>query len=83
MRKTYTLEPDGWPCTFAACPPGFFMIEGSLYLKSEYCTPVEGLNKPDAYCESGEYFAGGVKTEAERLALIVQPVRVAEGETEG
>jgi hypothetical protein len=41
-----------------------------LFLKSEYFT--EG--RCDAYCESGEYFAGGAQTNDERNALTVQPV---------
>jgi hypothetical protein len=76
VRTIYILEPNGWPCTFGACPPGFFMRKGNLYLKSEYFT--EG--RPDAYCDTGEYFAGGVQTPEERLALIVQPVTLMERE---
>lgn len=79
MRTEFLLVPDGWPCTFGACPPGFFMFEGGLFLKSEYCT--EG--RPDAYCESGEYFAGGSGgDEAKRLALPVQPVMLVTREVE-
>ena len=52
------------------------MRKGNLYLKSEYFT--EG--RPDAYCDTGEYFAGGVQTPEERLALIVQPVTLMERE---
>lgn len=66
--KQLIVVPDGWPCTLAECPPGFFIFRESLCLKSEY-----GVN--EAYVESGEYFAGGTTTKEERSLLIVQPVK--------
>lgn len=65
------IVPDGWPTTLDRCPPGFFVFDGFLCLKSEYMTD----GKHDAYCESGEYFWGGAKSTDERAALIVQPCR--------
>ena len=65
------VVPDGWPTTFEMCPPGFFVFGGDLFLKSEYITN----GKQDAYCESGEYFWGGVEDVDERRALIVQPCK--------
>lgn len=67
--KRCTLIPDGWPCSFAECPPGFFMFNKNIFLKSEY-------GGDEAYCESGEVFWGGTQTKEERAKLEVQPVRV-------
>jgi len=71
--KRMVVNPDGWPCTFNECPPGFFVFEDNLYLKSEY----RSEDKSDAYCESGEYFWGGTGGDVKkRGALKVQPVIV-------
>lgn len=70
VMKKLLIEPAGWPCSLAQCPPGFFVFNERLCLKSEY-----GI--ADAYCESGEIFWGGAKTDEERLALQVQPVTYA------
>ena len=66
--KQLIIVPDGWPCTLAECPPGFFVIEESLCLKSEY-----GDN--EAYVDSGEYFARGTTSKEKRANVIVQPVK--------
>lgn len=63
--KRLIVEPDGWPLTYAECPPGFFTMGDSLFFKSEY--------GGDGYCDTGEYFVGGVDA-ADRGGLIVQPV---------
>jgi hypothetical protein len=52
------MLPDGWPCTYEECRPGFFVFGESLFLKSEY--------GGQGYCGSGEMFC---RTDAE-----VQPV---------
>lgn len=74
------------PCPLSECPPGPFLFNGCLGFKTEYgmahgkdiCQGrVEWsvTNRPDAYVmASGEVFAGGAPTPAERDALIVQPV---------
>ena len=64
--KRLVVIPAGWPCTYAECRPGFFVVDELLCLKSEYGS--------DGYCDSGEAFWGGVSTEEERNKLIVQPV---------
>ena len=48
MRRLVMI-PDGWPCTYEECRPGFFVFGESLFLKSEY--------GGEGYCESGEAFA--------------------------
>lgn len=68
MRQL-VIKPDGWPCTLAECPPGFFVAGNSLCLKTEYSS-----EKTEAYLDSGEYFAGGAATKEDREKLIVQPV---------
>lgn len=65
--KQLIIQPVGWPCAFAECPPGFFVAGESLCLKTEY-----GEN--EAYVESGEAFWGGADSILERDRLIVQPV---------
>lgn len=67
--KRLLIEPVGWPCTLAECPPGHFVHEDALCFKSEY-----NVSKIEAFCESGEYFCGGTSTKEERDKLIVQPV---------
>lgn len=42
------IVPDGWPCPYAECPPGFFVVDHNLYLKTEY--------GDDGYCGTGEAF---------------------------
>lgn len=65
MRKELHIVPSGWPCRFSVCPPGFFLFNDALCIKSEY---------GEAFCETGEAFWGGAKTRAERSDVIVQPV---------
>lgn len=48
--KHLLMEPDGWSCTYDECRPGFFVLRGDLFLKSEYGS--------EGYCSSGESFAG-------------------------
>ncbi|MDR5801148.1 hypothetical protein [Caballeronia sp. LZ001] len=67
-RVTLQFEQDQ-PCSLQDCPPGFFLFNGLLCLKSEY-----GGANVEAYVESGEYFWGGAKSKEERDALIVTPV---------
>lgn len=68
--KRLELKPDGFPCTLAECPPGFFLKDESVGFKSEY----KSDNRPDCYCDSGEYFWGGAKTDEELNKIIVQPL---------
>ena len=70
------IKPEGWQCTFKECPAGFFVFGGSLCLKSEYFSTGGGQDYNDAYCESGEYFYGGVDNNEDRDKLMVQPVIV-------
>ncbi len=69
--KRLVLKPHGWPCCLVKCPPGLFLSGESVGLKSEYR---ESNGQIEAYNECGEFFWGGAKTEAERRALIVQPL---------
>jgi hypothetical protein len=57
--KMLVINPNGWPCTFIECPPGLFVVNNDLCLKTEY-------GNDEAYCDSGEAFA--------RKDAIVQPV---------
>lgn len=65
MRRLVVV-PAGWPCTYAECRPGLFVIDGHLNLKTEYGS--------DGYCDSGEAFWGGVSGEEARNKLTIQPV---------
>lgn len=67
--KRLVIHPDGWPCKFAECRPGYFLFMEALCLKTEY--------GDDAYCESGEAFWGGVSSKEDRAGVIVQPVYAA------
>ena len=64
--------------TLIMCPPGLFLFEGSICLKTEYGTEApEGSGQwwPEAYCgDSGEFFWGGTKTHEERAKLMVIPI---------
>lgn len=65
--KRLELKPSGFPMTLAECPPGFFLFENHVFLKSEY-------GHCESYCESGEMFWGGTTSLAERAKLQVQPL---------
>lgn len=67
--KRLIIEPNGWPCRFDECPPGFFLAGETLCLKSEYWNE-QGAS--EAYVDSGEFFAGA-PAPVERDALLVQP----------
>jgi hypothetical protein len=69
--KRLELKPSGFPCTLSECEPGFFLFNDELCFKSKY-TNDDGT--PDAYCESGESFWGGVSTVKELRNIIVQPL---------
>ncbi len=70
--KRLIIKPNGWPCTLLECPPGLFIYEDRIGLKSEYRTENGSIK---AYCgSSGEYFCG-------KEDIIVQPV-IAEWEEE-
>lgn len=56
--KRLVMQPDGWPCAYMECRPGYFVSGDSLCLKSEY--------GQDGFGDSGEFFA--------RHELVVQPV---------
>ncbi len=72
MSRRMVIVPDGWPCALSDAPPGFFVFQDRLSMKSEYRT--DGI--VDAYCESGEYFWGMTSSVEDRAKLIVQPVEV-------
>lgn len=74
MGKHLILKPFGWPTTFRDCPPGLFVFNGGVCLKSEY-------GEGESFCESGEVFWGGTSTPNERANLVVQPV-IAEWQEE-
>lgn len=59
-----------------AAPPGLYLFEGELIVKTQYATKVSGMtsHKPDCYIvDGGEYFCGGVHESAIR-DLLVTPV---------
>lgn len=75
--KRLVLNPVGWPCTLAECPPGLFLSffgneQGDVCLKTDY--PKPGTRLSDAYCDNGDAFWGGAQTKADREALRVQPI---------
>jgi len=72
--KVLTLVPAGWPCTLAECPPGLFVFNDKVGLKSEYRSESGDM---ETFCgDSGEYFWGGVHDPSEKAKLILQPVEV-------
>ena len=74
--KRLIMKPTGFECTFGECPPGFFIIDDELCLKSDYQTKTPKGYKPDAYLDNGSYFCGGVGVDTieKRNALKVLPV---------
>lgn len=68
--KKLELNPDGFECSFGECPPGLFLYDKNVFFKSEYTTN----GRPDAYCDSGEYFCAGKPNPEDISALIVQPL---------
>jgi hypothetical protein len=77
-RKIIKLVPDGFSCSFADCPPGLFLFEDCVALKTEYGDDIFG----EAFTQNGERFWGGVNTKAARNNLIVQPLAVEYGKEE-
>jgi hypothetical protein len=81
--KKLTVVPNGWQCTLKDCPPGLFLINDCLGIKTEYrpvrLNPLNGTYSTDTtdvevyVASSGEVFWGGVTSKKERLELIVQP----------
>lgn len=69
--RILVVIPDSWPCTLAECPPGLFVFEDTLGIKTEYRTDSADIEVYVA--ESGEVFWGGVKTPELRSKLIVTP----------
>lgn len=58
-------------------PVGMFEYNGTLALKTEYSTEVNGIGTPDCYIvDSGEFFWGGTYYADERNNLEVEPVEV-------
>jgi len=70
--KRLELKPDGFPQIYTECPPGLFLFKDNVCFKSEYFTT---QGDAESYCDSGEYFWGGVSTIEERNNLIVQPLK--------
>ena len=63
MRRLL-IQPNGWPCILGECPPGFFVHNNFLCLKTDY---------GDSLLENGEAFWGGEVSDDSRNELIVQP----------
>jgi hypothetical protein len=59
--KRLLIEPSGWPCKLAECPPGFFVCGDNLCFKTEY-------GAVGSFNEAGEYFVSDPTTTE------VQPV---------
>lgn len=57
MRRL-VIVPEGWPCLYSECRPGFFTADLMLGLKTEY--------EDNGYCDTGEAFANKDR--------VVQPV---------
>jgi hypothetical protein len=64
--KQLIIKPNGWPCSYAECPPGLFVYHSQLCFKSEY-----GNDNP-YLVGSGEYFCAGAPN-SQRDGLEVQP----------
>jgi hypothetical protein len=71
MKRTLQLMPEGWPIALRDCPPGLFVFEDAVGLKSEYGN---GNGGNGCYCDTGEMFWGGTATPDKRDSLMVQPV---------
>ena len=69
--KRLEIQPEGWPCLLIECRPGYFVYRDALCFKSEYRNQRGHL---EAFCESGEQFWGGAKSDRDREVLAVQPV---------
>lgn len=69
------IEPKGFPCKLSECPPGLFLYHDEVFFKSEYSTETTSGQRPDAYCESGEYFWDGLTKAQDIKNLIVQPCK--------
>lgn len=52
--KQLILVPNAWVCSYAECPPGFFVNSGQLCFKSEYSED----GRPVGYNSEGEFYCG-------------------------
>jgi hypothetical protein len=68
--KQLRIEPAGWPCTLAECPPGLFVCGETVGIKTEY------IEEGPYLVEGGSVFWGGTQSAEVRRDLIVQPCRV-------
>lgn len=62
--------------TLMECPPGLFLFEGELCVKTEYYINVNGdKDQPQAYVvRTGEFFQGGCEGDnSKRKNLLVRP----------
>ena len=71
--KQLIIKPEGWPTTLLECPPGFFVWQKILCLKSEYRNKDGNI---EAFNEAGEFFWGGAKDHKQRDGIEVQPVYI-------
>ena len=70
--KRLIVRPHDFEVTLEECPPGLFVYDNMLGLKTEYAIVGGGT---EAYvCTSGESFWGGAGTSATRETLLVIPV---------
>lgn len=72
--KQLIIEPVMFECTLKECPPGLFVFDNELCIKSEYYTQHENRSVMEVFvASSGEYFWGGVNTYEARDKLMVIP----------
>lgn len=76
MIESVYLFPVGTLVALKKCPPGFFLHDGKVGLKTSLHSMSGGIVMPDAYDVYGEYFWGGAVSPTERSNLRVLPLRV-------
>lgn len=78
--KQLIVKPLEFETTLAGCPPGLFVFNGTLGMKSEYSTDAGEM---EVYlASSGEAFWGGANSHKERNSLMVIPCGWCWEETE-
>lgn len=75
MKKTFLLEPNGWPCALTECPPGPFLCDGELSFKSE--PGADGQIR--VFNGTGQTLWAGTGSFAEVCKIVVQPVMMLKG----
>ena len=71
MAKVMKVVPHRFPCTLSECPPGLFVDDDELCVKTAYRD--DGGFSEAYLADGGDAYWGGTSSKEKREQLIVQP----------